>query len=77
MCGKRNLFTSTVIAKRCFTEMVDDHWAIYEGYGFTGLPTLVSSGPKVVGAQPKEVYERLMTAVGAERHASKINDLFR
>jgi predicted DsbA family dithiol-disulfide isomerase len=56
-----------VIAERSFKEAVDNDWAKSRGYGVTGVPTFVSSGQGLVGAQPYEVLEQLMTAVGAER----------
>ena len=58
-----------VIAERRFKEMVDEDWAKSRGYGVTGVPTFVTGGQGVVGAQPYEVLEQLMAAVGAERRA--------
>jgi predicted DsbA family dithiol-disulfide isomerase len=58
-----------VIAERRFKSAVDEDWAKSRGYGVTGVPTFVSSGQGLVGAQPYEVLEQLMTAVGAERRA--------
>ena len=58
-----------VIAERSFKQAVDEDWAKSRGIGVTGVPTFVSGGQGVVGAQPYEVLEQLMTAVGAERRA--------
>lgn len=38
--------------------------------GVTGVPTFVAGGYALVGAQPYEMFEKLMGAVGAERRAA-------
>ena len=38
--------------------------------GVTGVPTFVAGGYAVVGAQPYEMFVRLMETVGAQRRAS-------
>jgi predicted DsbA family dithiol-disulfide isomerase len=58
-----------VIADRRFKEAVDEDWAKSRAIGVTGVPTFVSYGKGVVGAQPYEVLEQLMAAVGAEKRA--------
>lgn len=38
--------------------------------GVTGVPTFVAGGYAVVGAQPYELFERLMETIGAEKRTS-------
>ena len=56
-----------VIEQRSFSEAVDADWALSRQYGVTGVPTFVAERQGVVGAQPYEVLEQLMDAVGATR----------
>lgn len=56
-----------VLAERRFKGAVDADWEKSRSYGITGVPTFVSSGRGVVGAQPYEVLEQFVTAVGARR----------
>jgi predicted DsbA family dithiol-disulfide isomerase len=58
-----------VITERRFKGAVDEDWARSRAIGVTGVPTFVSGGQGVVGAQPYEVLEQLMAAVGAEKRA--------
>jgi predicted DsbA family dithiol-disulfide isomerase len=46
---------------RSFSDAVDGDWARARQYGITGVPTFVAGGYGVVGAQPYEVLEQLMT----------------
>lgn len=56
-----------VIEQRTFKDAVDADWERSRRYGVTGVPTYVAERQGVVGAQPYEVLEQLMDAVGAER----------
>ena len=58
-----------VLAERRFKDAVDADWAKSRAYGVTGVPTFVTGGQGVVGAQPYEVLEQLMASVGAEKRA--------
>ena len=58
-----------VLENRTFKDAVDADWARARGYGITGVPTFVSQGQGVVGAQPYDVLERFVTQLGAERRA--------
>jgi predicted DsbA family dithiol-disulfide isomerase len=55
------------LATRRFKAQVDTDWARSRQLGVTGVPTFVAGGYGVVGAQPYEVLERLLTEVGAPR----------
>lgn len=57
----------TVLQDRTFSDAVDADWAKSRQYGVTGVPTYVAGGYGVVGAQPYEVLEQLMTEAGAGR----------
>ena len=57
----------TVLSERTFKDAVDADWQKSHSYGVTGVPTFVSSGQGLVGAQPYETLEQLMVEVGAER----------
>ena len=54
-----------VLAERRFEDAVDADWTKSRQYGVTGVPTFVSGGYGVVGAQPYEVLEQLVKKVGA------------
>ena len=56
-----------VLAERRFKDAVDADWAKSRAYGVTGVPTFMTGGQGVVGAQPYEVLEQLMASVGAEK----------
>ena len=55
-----------VIEERSFKDAVDADWAKSRQYGVTGVPTYVADQQGVVGAQPYEVLEQFMAAVGAK-----------
>jgi len=55
-----------VLEQRSFEKVVDADWAKSRDYGVTGVPTFVAGGYGVVGAQPYEALEQLMTEVGAQ-----------
>ena len=59
-----------VLTERRFKDAVDADWAKSRHYGVTGVPTFVAGGHGVVGAQPYEVLEQLLDAVGVPRRAS-------
>ena len=54
-----------VLTKRSFKDAIDADWTKSHQYGVTGVPTFVSNGYGVVGAQPYETLERFMEQVGA------------
>jgi predicted DsbA family dithiol-disulfide isomerase len=56
-----------VLAERRFKDAVDADWAHSHEVGVTGVPTFVSSGYGVVGAQPYEVLVQLLDQVGAKK----------
>ena len=58
-----------VLEQRSFEAVVDADWSKSRDYGVTGVPTFVAGGHGVVGAQPYEALEQLMTEVGAQERA--------
>ena len=50
-----------VLIKRTFQPAVDADWQKSRQYGVTGVPTFVAGGYGVVGAQPYEALEQLIT----------------
>lgn len=56
-----------VIEDRSFKNAVDQDWAKSRQVGVTGVPTFVSGQYGVVGAQPYESLEKLVTEAGAEK----------
>jgi len=58
-----------VLAERRFEDAVDADWSKSRSYGVTGVPTFVSNGQGLVGAQPYETLQQLMAEVGAERRS--------
>jgi predicted DsbA family dithiol-disulfide isomerase len=54
-----------VLTERRFKAAVDADWQRSQAFGITGVPTFVANGHGVVGAQPYEVLERLLTIAGA------------
>ena len=56
-----------MLETRSFKDAIDADWAKSQGYGVTGVPTYVAEGQGVVGAQPYEVLEQFMDAVGAAK----------
>ena len=59
-----------VVETRSFKDAVDQDWAKSHRYGVTGVPTFVSGGYGVVGAQPYEAIEELAKNAGAIARAS-------
>ena len=58
-----------VLAERRFEAAVDADWEKSRSYGVTGVPTFVSNGQGLVGAQPYETLQQLMAKIGAERRS--------
>jgi len=56
-----------VLEERTYRDTIDDHWKRTTDLGVTGVPTCVSEGFGVVGAQPYEVLEDLASRAGAVR----------
>jgi predicted DsbA family dithiol-disulfide isomerase len=56
-----------VLTERSFKDSIDEDWTSSRQGGVTGVPTFSAGGYGVVGAQPYEVLEKLMAAVGAKR----------
>ena len=61
---------SKVLRERSFSQAIDEDWAMSRQRGVTGVPTFAAAGYGVVGAQPYEVLERLVTAAGARSRAT-------
>jgi predicted DsbA family dithiol-disulfide isomerase len=55
-----------VLEKRTFKAAVDADWKLSRQYGVTGVPTFVVGRHGVVGAQPYEALEQLVSKVKAE-----------
>jgi len=55
-----------VIETRSFKEAVDADWEKSHAYGVTGVPTFVSAGHGMVGAQPYEALAAFVTEMGAQ-----------
>ena len=55
-----------VLSSRSRRQAVDADWQRSRELGVTGVPTYVCEGTGVVGAQPYEVLEQLVSAAGAK-----------
>jgi len=55
-----------VLDQRTFRDAVDEDWRNSRQSGVTGVPTFAAGGYGIVGAQPYEELERLVTAAGAQ-----------
>ena len=66
--GKR---ARAVVEDRTHRETVDGHWRRALEMGVRGVPTFVSEGFDVVGAQPYEMLEDLVTRAGALRRGAE------
>ncbi len=55
----------SIVEDRTKRDAVDDHWRRATDVGVTGVPTFVSEGFGVVGAQPYEVLEDLVSRAGS------------
>ena len=58
-----------VLEERRFKDAVDADWQKSASYGVTGVPTFVAGGYGVVGAQPYEMLEDLVSRAGAQRRS--------
>ncbi len=58
-----------VLQDRCFSDAVDADWQRAAQLGITGVPTFVAGGRGVVGAQPYDVLETLVTQAREEPRA--------
>ncbi len=58
-----------VLAERRFKDAVDADWEKSMNYGVTGVPTFVSNGQGLVGAQPYEALEKFMAEAGAKQRS--------
>ena len=54
-----------VLEERTFKDAVDEDWQKSRQYGVTGVPTFVTAGHGVVGAQTYETLEKFLESVGA------------
>lgn len=63
--------TRTVIESRRNRTTIDAHWRRARSVGVTGVPTFIADGFGVVGAQPYEALEQLMSRVGVAKRPSK------
>lgn len=61
---------AAVLANRTFSHEVDADWTRARSLGVSGVPTFAAAGQGVVGAQPYEMLEKLVVAVGAEKRGS-------
>ncbi len=55
-----------VLESRSFAASIDGDWRRASEFGITGVPTFVINGHGVVGAQPYDALEQLVTQSGAE-----------
>ena len=55
-----------VLEQRTFKDAVDADWRLSREYGITGVPTFVAGRYGVVGAQPYEALEQLVTRAAAD-----------
>ena len=60
-----------VIEDRRYRSAVDAHWDRARRAGVTGVPSFVADGLGLVGAQPYETLEELMSRVGVGRRDSQ------
>ncbi len=56
-----------VLSDRTFRQAVNDDWQRCHSLGVTAVPTYLSEGLAIVGAEPYESLERLVTEAGAVR----------
>lgn len=56
-----------VLSDRPFRQTVDDDWQRCHSLGVSAVPTYLSAGLAIVGAEPCDRLERLVTAAGAVR----------
>ena len=56
-----------VLSDRTFQQPVNDDWQRCHSLGVSAVPTYLSEGLAIVGAEPYEQLERLVTEAGATR----------
>ena len=56
-----------VLSDRTFQQPVNDDWQRCHSLGVSAVPTYLSEGLAIVGAEPYEQLERLVTEAGAAR----------
>ncbi len=56
-----------VIEHRRYRSVIETHWDRARNMGVTGVPTFVADGSAVVGAQPYEALEALMSRIGVDK----------
>lgn len=56
-----------VLTERTWKQAIDEDWRRSRSIGITGVPTYVLGRRGVVGAQPYEVLERVVTEAGAQK----------
>ena len=59
--GLSNDAAREVLTTRSFREAVDQDWQRSRDLGITGVPTYICNGQGIVGAQPYEALEQLVT----------------
>jgi len=57
----------SVLEDRRYESMIDAHWDSARSAGVTGVPTFVADGFGVVGAQPYEALQGLMSRAGVAK----------
>lgn len=60
-----------VLTERTFKVAIDTDWQRSRAVGVTGVPTFVADRRRVVGAQPYEALEQLITLAGAARQSGE------
>ena len=62
----------TVLRDRTFSDAIDADWQLSRNYGVTGVPTFVAGGYGVVGAQPYDGLNALVTKAQTEPGAADV-----
>ena len=65
--GLSRQHAEAVLEQRSFKNVVDADWEKSSHYGVTGVPTFVTGRRGIVGAQPYEVIEKLLTEAGVPK----------
>jgi predicted DsbA family dithiol-disulfide isomerase len=68
--GLQRSVARAAIEDRVNRSVIDAHWSRARAIGVTGVPTFVANGMGVVGAQPYETLERLMSQAGIARRGA-------
>lgn len=61
-----------VLSDGTFRQAVDDDWQRCRSLGVSAVPTYLSEGLAIVGAEPYERLERLVTEAGAAKLAATV-----